>query len=246
MEKLILLCALLSAPSLAVAAGDPFQAGHTLYAGGKFAESAQQYETAAQAGQKHWVLEYNLGNAYYRQGQWGKAILHYERAFRMNSSQSDVIYNLGLATSKAGDPRLPSSALVLLAWRIFYFLSINTWTVLVSLLFLVLGVGFGFALAGRPLLRAELSALAGILFLMSAAWLAARIYVLEHPRGVVVSSVAEVRSGPSTTYPANFTVPEGHRVIILEEQEPIQGWRQIGVPREGLRGWVPESSVEII
>ena len=83
-------------------------------------------------------------------------------------------------------------------------------------------------------------------FVLFGTWLGARIYLLEKPAGVVVASVAEVRSGPNTTYPANFTVPEGHRVLILEEQEPIQGWLEIGVPQEGLKGWVPETSVEVI
>lgn len=70
--------------------------------------------------------------------------------------------------------------------------------------------------------------------------------MIEKPLGVVVSSVAEVRSGPNITYPANFTVPEGRRVLILKEQEPIQGWLEIGVPQEGLKGWVPDTSVETI
>ena len=61
-----------------------------------------------------------------------------------------------------------------------------------------------------------------------------------------MTPVAEVRSGPNTTYPANFTVPEGRRVLILKEEEPIQGWLEVGVPQEGLKGWVPDTSVEVI
>ncbi len=246
MEKIILLCSLLAIPAWGVEQSVPYKAGNKLYAEGKFGESAQAYESAVQVGQKHWVLEYNLGNAYYRQGQLGKSILHYERAFRLNSSHPDVIDNLSLASSKAGDPRLPSSALVLLCWKIFYFLSINVWALLSSLGFISLCVFLGFALSGRPLVRMETVGLVGFLVGVSVLWLAARIYILEHPHGIVVSNVAEVRSGPSTSYPANFTVPEGHRVILLKEQEPVQGWHQIGVPEEGLRGWVPETSVEII
>ena len=83
-------------------------------------------------------------------------------------------------------------------------------------------------------------------FFIFGSWMGARIYLLELPEGVVVASVAEVRSGPNLTYPANFTVPEGHRVQLLREQEPIQGWVEIGVPDQGLKGWIPESSVETI
>jgi tetratricopeptide (TPR) repeat protein len=246
MEKLILILIFLAAPAFADTGPDLFRAGNTLYTEGKFSDAAQKYQAAEEAGLRNWVLEYNLANAYWRAGQMGKAILHFERAFRINSGQSDVIYNLNLATTKAGDPELPSGALPILAWRFVYFFSINTLTVFSSLLFVFFCVAGGFALAGRNFLKGDAALGLGGLFIVLAVWLGARIYLLEHPQGVVVSSVAEVRSGPNTTYPANFTVPEGHRVLILEEQEPVQGWLEVGVPQEGLKGWVPESSVEII
>lgn len=246
MEKIILALMLLSVPAMADTAPDAFKAANALYAGGKFAEAAQKYQAAADTGLKNWVLEYNLGNACYRAGQVGRAILHYERAFRMNSGQGDVIYNLNLATNRAGEPELPASALPTLAWRLFYILSINTLTVLVSFYFIFFATAAGFALAGHSILRGDAALGLGILFAGLVLWLGVRIYILEHPPGVVVAPVAEVRSGPNTTYPTNFTVPEGHRVLLLDEQEPVQGWLEIGVPQEGLKGWVPDSSVEII
>jgi tetratricopeptide (TPR) repeat protein len=246
MEELILVLMLLAAPAFADTGLDLYRAGNALYAEGKFAEAADKYQGAADSGLKNWVLEYNLGNADYRSGQTGKAILHFERAFRLNPGQNDVIYNLNLATTKAGDPELPTSALPILAWRLFYFLSVNTLTLVTSLLFISLVAAAGFALAGRRLVKAESILVLGCFFVAVAGWLGARMYLLEHPQGVVVTTVAEVRSGPSTTYPANFTVPEGHRVLILEEQEPVQGWLEIGVPQEGLKGWAPETSVEVI
>jgi pyridoxamine 5'-phosphate oxidase len=198
---------------------DLYKAGNALYAEGKFADAAGKYQAAADTGFKNWVLEYNLGNACYRAGQLGKAILYYERAFRMNSGQGDVIYNLNLAATKAGEPELPSTALPALAWRLFYLLPINHLTLLATLLFIFICVAGGFALAGRNFLTGDLALGLGALFIVLSGWLGARIYSLEKPIGVVVTNVAEVRSGPNITYPANFTVPEGRRVLILEEQE---------------------------
>ena len=63
-------------------------------------------------------------------------------------------------------------------------------------------------LLGRPTLNKDLLLGLGLLFLILAGWLGARIYFLELPEGVVVTPVAEVRSGPNLTYPANFTIPE--------------------------------------
>jgi hypothetical protein len=248
---------------------DLFKAGNALYADGKFSEAVQKYQAADDQGLRHWTLEYNLGNAYYRAGQLGRAIAHYERAFRMNSGQNDVIYNLGLATQKAGDPELPTSALSALAWRLFYFLSINTLTICASIVFLLLCGGVGvlllsFSGMSFPRKRESIMTVDGMMvprfrgddsgviwasimvFVIVSLWLGMRIYLLEKSIGVVVSPVAEVRSGPNTSYPANFTVPEGRRVLILEEQEPIQEWLEIGVPQEGLKGWVPQNSVEIL
>jgi len=225
---------------------DLFKQANATYAAGKFGDAAQQYQAAADQGLKSWILEYNLGNAYYRSGQTGRAVLHYERAFRMNSGQNDVLYNLNLATTKAGDPEMPVGALPALAWHLFYFLSLNTLTILVSLLFLFFVAAGGFALAGKNFLTAEPAIGLALLFVVLAGWLGARIYIVEKPEAVVVASVAEVRSGPNTSYPANFTVPEGRRVLVLKEEEPIQGWLEIGVPQEGLKGWVPDTSVEAI
>src|SRR5690348_6094669 len=146
MEEIILLLLALAAPVIAEAPTDSFKSGNALYAEGKFTDAAQKYQTMADAGFRNWVLEYNLGSAYWRAGQIGKAVLHFERAFRMNSGQSDVIYNLDLATRKAGDPELPGSALPALAWKLFYSLSINTLTVLFSLLFIFCCAAAGFAL----------------------------------------------------------------------------------------------------
>ena len=64
------------------------------------------------------------------------------------------------------------------------------------------------------------------------------IIEVEKPEGVVVAPVAEVRSGPNMSYAANFTVPEGRRILILKEQEPIQGWLEIGVRTNGVGGTV--------
>jgi hypothetical protein len=247
--KLIFFVLLLAAPAFADLPQDLYKAGNALYAEGKFSDAAQKYQAAVDGGLKHWVLEYDLGSAYYRAGQTGKAVLHYERAFHMNSGQGDVLYNLNLATTKAGDPEMPSTALAALAWRLFFILSVNTLTVLASIFFILLCVYAGSLLAGAQNNFDWVPACAGmtaVAFVLTGAWLGIRIYLLEKPVGVVVASVAEVRSGPNTTYPANFTVPEGHRVLILKEEEPIQGWLEIGVPQEGLKGWVPETSVEVI
>ncbi len=245
MEKIIGLLLLLAVPAFSAPSDSVFKEANALYTEGKFSEALQKYDAIPDAGSS-WVLEFNKGNTAYRLGQLGNAVLHYERAFRLRSNQKDVIYNLALASARAGDPRLPESGLVALAWKLYYMLTLNQLTVLATLLLTGLALYGGLLLAGRAGMAREIGwGLAGASVLIGL-WVGARIYEVEHPRGVVVAPIAEVRSGPSITYPANFTVPEGHRVLILDTQEAIQGWLQIGIPREGLRGWVPEQSVQVI
>lgn len=225
---------------------DLFKQGNAAYAQGKFEESARLYQSAYEGGLQNDALFYNLGNAAYKSGQLGRAVLNYERAFRRSSGDRDVIYNLRLATTKAGDPEVPLNALPALVWRLFFMLSLNTLTALASLVSLGLAVWLGFVLAGKASWKIDAVVPALFVLFVLGAWLGARIYFYERPEGVVLTSVAEVRSGPNTSYPANFTVPEGHRVLILDEQEPVAGWIEVGLPDQGLKGWVPDASVEKI
>jgi hypothetical protein len=238
-------------------AQDFFKQGNAAYAEGKFSDALSLYESAQQNGLRHWILYYNLGNAYYKNGQLGKAIASYERAFRLNSGSGDVIYNLNLAAAKAGDPVLPESALPTLAWRLFYFLSLNTLTMATSMLFILLCLAVGWSLTtssdlflrtGPKSFRLSMESLVGlfVLLVFLGSWLGVRIYYAEQPEAVVTANVAEVRSGPNPTYPANFTVPEGRRLLVLDEQEPVTGWLEVGVPQEGLKGWVPTTSLEVL
>lgn len=223
-----------------------FKQGNEAYANGQFAQAVTAYESARSAGLQHWTLYYNLGNAHFKTGALGKAVANYLRAFRLNPGQRDVIYNLNLALTKAGDPLLPQDALGRLAWRAFYKPPINALAVLTSLIFIVLAVRLSLLLLRKKQLGAEpVFVMLGILLLLGV-WFGLRIASLERHQGVVVSGIAEVRSGPNLSDTANFTVPEGRRVLILEEQQPIKGWLEIGVPQEGLKGWVPDSSVEAI
>jgi tetratricopeptide (TPR) repeat protein len=244
-EKIALLAlALLALPVQAAGPEDAFKQGNEAYLAGRYADAVTAYESARSQGLRHWILAYNLGDAYYRAGQLGKSVVNFERAFRLNPGNADVIDNVALATAKAGDPRLPQSALPRLGWRIFYWPGLNAMTVIGMLCFWTLAAALIAQFLGRRFMPAVVTrALAGVVLILGS-WIAIRIYLRERPLAVVITSVAEVRSGPNLSYPANFTVPEGRRVLLLDEVEPVSDWVEIGVPQEGLKGWVPDTAVE--
>jgi hypothetical protein len=227
-------------------AQDLLRQGNAAYTAAKFNDAVTAYESAQSAGLHHWILSYNLGNAYYKAGQLGKAVVNYERAFRRHSSDRDVIYNLALASAKAGDPRLPGSGLLALFWRLFYALTIDALAVVSSILFIALCVALCALLLGRAAAHGDKIGALAVLVALSGLWFGVRVYLAGQPTAIVTASVADVRSGPNLSYPANFTVPEGHSVLLLDEQEPVSGWVEIGVPSQGLKGWVPSNAVEAV
>jgi tetratricopeptide (TPR) repeat protein len=225
---------------------DSFDQGNKAYAEGQYLQAAGAYESAATGGLQNWVVQYNLGNACYKAGSLGKAVAAYDRAFRLNPGNSDVVFNLNLALTKAGDPLLPGGALASLCWRIYYAVPLDLLTLLVSALLIVLVSTCGLFFLGRRTIPAEAAFALFAALALSGTWCGLRIEALQQKEAVIIVPAAEVRSGPNLSSPANFNIPEGRRVLLLDEQEPVSGWLEIGVPSEGLKGWIPDSSVETI
>ena len=83
----------------------------------------------------------------------------------------------------------------------------------------------------------------GVLLVVVGAWFALNISLQQEPRGIIVSPPGEVRNGPGLDYAVGFTIPEGSNVVVLNKRPD---WIQIGLPQQGLKGWLPTSDVELI
>lgn len=221
------------------APADPFTRAGAAYEKGNFAEALRLYGQAAAAGPLTPALAYNMGNAHFRLGRRGQAVLWFERARALAPRDEDVRFNLRVARSHLADeggsawetldrilgPGELPWAVAALAWLFF--------------------VPAGLALLGRvPWSGARRVAVpAGILLALCSVWLALRVRALAEPWAVVTSPVAEARSGPGENNPVGFTVPEGRRCLLTGLRP---GWLEIGVPAQGLKGWVVEGSVELV
>lgn len=240
MLALLLLLPLAKAARAADAeAQKTFDDANQFYEKGQFDEALTRYEALAKRGFGGTALFYNLGNVHYRHGERGRAILWYERAERLSPRDSDVRFNLSLARShiKSGEDTLLDRALT-------YFteneLSLST-TALSTFFFVLIGL----LMLGK--IKGDWAGLAliasGSMLIVSGAWLGFRIYVDRQPAAIVVSPPGEVRNGPGNDYAVGFTVPEGSRVVILNRRPD---WTQVGVPEQGLKGWMPANEVEPI
>ena len=216
-----------------------FEDANQAYEKGQFDEALTRYEALAQRGFGGTALYYNLGNVHYRHGERGRAILWYERAARLAPRDSDVRFNLSLARS-----HIKSEGEGILDRALTYFtedeLSIST-AALSGLFFVLIGLlTLGKLKGDWPGLAVIAS---GSMLLVSGFWLGFRIFVDRQPQAIVVAPPGEVRNGPGMDYAVGFTVPEGSRVLVLNTRTD---WTQVGVPEQGLKGWMPANEVEAI
>lgn len=241
---LLLLC-LLALPGWA--ADGALSRGDRLYEASKFAEAAAAYREAAAADPLEAAAHYNLGNAYYRMGGAGdlaRAIASYQRAFALSPRDPDVRHNLDFALRRAGETLVPTG-MPSAAFVLFHLLSrtelaalhwLGLWALLLLASAALLREGW------RERLRPWLL-WAGVFWAAAGGWWGLLASTDIQAPAVILSGDAEVRSGPGLNFPVSFKAPEGRRVSVLDEKE---GWLEIGVLKEGLRGWLPSDQVERI
>lgn len=245
--RTLLLVAALSAPAAAAVAPARLAEANSLYESSRFAEAAASYESLLKESPHSAALQYNLGNARFRQGgpgALGRAVAAYLRAFRLDPRDGDVRANLDFALKRAGETLVPDG-MPPAVFLLYHALSDVELAALHWVAFwaaCLLGAGALLLTRARePLRAAALAAAAG--WLAAGGWWALRVSTGFKLPAVVVLQDAEVRSGPGEGFPVSFKVPEGRRVERLDEKGP---WQEIGVPREGLKGWILKTSLEFV
>ena len=242
MKRLLPLLLLAAAAGGARAQGP--EEAKRLYDAGQYAASAAVYQKLASQEPRSPDLLYDLGNAFFKSGQTGRAIAAYQEAFDLRPRDRDTRENLDFALRQAGEELVPDGAPPIF-FQLFHLLSereaagfhwIFCW------LALILGaLGLHRQRWGDAL--GPWAAFALVLWMAAGGWWLALRGWEPLQRGVIVSPAAEVRSGPGDKFSVNFTAPEGRRVTVLADNG---AWLEIGVVKEGARGWIVSSAVERI
>jgi tetratricopeptide (TPR) repeat protein len=227
----------------APAPADPAASARAAYDAQHYAEAAAAFEKLAAAAPRDAALQFDLGNALFKAGRLGPAIAAFERAFAVDPRDSDVRFNLAFALRRAGEDFVPVGVPPALFW-IFTALSERElaglhW--LAAWAALLLGAAGLLAASERRRALAPWTAGAAAAWLFFGLWWAGLRGVLPPDRGVIVSPQAELRHGPGQNFGVAFTVPEGRRVRVLGASGP---WIEVGVLKEGARGWIEASAVE--
>ena len=231
---------LLLLPALAVFADAGFDAANKLYESGKYAEAAAAYGAVISSGSASAEAYFNLGNASFKDKKTGLAILNYEKALKLAPRDADIKYNLEFARSFIKDGAVEDAAARFLngAYR---FLTLNELCVLLSAAFYLLMGALVFRLYRRDELSYWLAFGTSILFALILLLAGARILDDENNNpAIVVALSVEAKSAPLDSTPAAFTLPEGKKVYILNTR---QGWSEILLKGENIKGWVKQDSI---
>jgi len=217
-----------------------------LYKNGNYQAALDGYREMAAKEPDNPYAAYNAGNACFRLNKPGQAILFYSKAFRLAPRNPDIRNNLDFAMKRTGQSLVPEGMPKALHY-LYYFLSdlelkaaaaILWWTVCLLLTVYALKTG----LRGR--LRGALTA-SGMLFAAALLWYIARSSSPFNNAAVITAEgSARLLSGPGETFKASATLPEARLVKVLDETD--DNYYEVGVQREGIKGWVQKSAAEKI
>ena len=225
-----------------------YNEGNTAYRAENFSEAAELYRHAIAAGANNSAVYYNLGNAEYRLGHVGPAVLNYERALRLDPTHEDARANLKFIAELRTDQSESEDVEQQLTTALHDTLSAisQDW---LALAFLIGLAGVCVILSwwllggGRTGMTVAILVFAAILSVGGIGIQGARTLTSdEGSAAIVLRGQIEARFEPSLTARVAFVLHEGTKVQVERYEDT---WALIQVPN-GLRGWVPRSSFDII
>ncbi len=248
MKNIFLILLLSAAPAAAYDRGELAEY-NDLYKNGRYEEALEGYnKVTVQEPANPWA-HYNSGNALFRLGRLGPAVLEYSKAFKLNPRASDIRANLDFALRQTGQSLVPEGLPRNLHY-IYYLLSgdeLKTAALFFFWLACLAGAA-GFLMDGSRAGRASGSAsmTAALLLLFTLAWLGARQTSSPFVDGAVITKAGGARmlSGPGENFKTYASAPEGRLVKVLDAAD--DNYYEIGLPKEGIKGWALKTEVERI
>ena len=214
-----------------------------LFDEGNYLGAALEYQKQIDDGKTDAYTYYNLANSYFKAGDLDKALVNYYRAFRQNPRDKDIINNLSFTLEKTGQALIPESMprSIFLLYNFFSLQElkglsfIGLWLVAIALTFFV-------SFKYKPFLLKTV-----IFFVCFTAFFTAfyfiRLKTDVQDLAVVVAPRAELRSGPSETFPVALNVP---RAQLLKIHDKKGNWVEVSVNNENTFTWVQKKYIEII
>lgn len=217
-----------------------FEAANKLFAEGKYAKAAAQYEKIKKENGMSASLLFNLANAQFKNKQIGSAILNLERAQFLKPNDPDIAANLRIVQNASGalSTELP--------WwkKMSYNFSSDTWA-LMTLFFgcAASGILIFLAIAKPSKLTQPLQIACGAFVLLTLAGIFGFMgRADDFDAAIVTASAATAKISPFDTAEVAFPLPEGQKVII---QKQHNGFTLIKNPL-GKSAWASTDQIERI
>ena len=191
---------------------------------------------------------YNAGNALFRLNRPGPAIFNYAKAFKLAPRDPNIRFNLEFAMRQTGQSLVPDSVPRTLHY-IYYLLSdteLKAFAICFFWLTCLTGAA-GFLLDGTKggTAAAKTAFFSGIMCAVLLAWLGTRYNATFDGAGVITKTGgARLLSGPGDNFKTYASAPEGMLVKILDSAD--DDYYEIGLAKEGIKGWALKKEVEKI
>ena len=217
-----------------------------LYKNGNYQAALEGYKEIAAKEPYNPYAFYNAGNAYFRLNKPGLAILYYGKAFRLDPRDPDIRTNLDFAMKHTGQIFVPEGTPKILHYLYYFFsdlelraaATVSWWFACLLLSFYALKAGLRVKLRGALLT-------AGLVFACALLWLIARSSSAFASAAIITAEgSAQLLSGPGENFKAYATLPEARLVKILDDTDDV--YYEVGIPREGIKGWVKKTAAEKI
>lgn len=220
-----------------------------LYSKGNYKEAIKKYQTILDADNISTDIYYNLGNCYYKTDNVPNAILNYEKALKLKPDNEDALFNLKMANKLTVDKidRLPE-LFIGNTWRnLITSKTVDKWAYYtISLIFLSLLLFVAYLLMQQVFIK-KVSFYSGVLFLCLSLFtflMAAQHnnIVKKSSEAIIFAPTITVQSEPNENAEELFTLHEGTKVTLLEENN---SWSKIKLPN-GNVGWIKSEEIEKI
>jgi tetratricopeptide (TPR) repeat protein len=217
-----------------------------LYKNGSYQAALEGYQEIEAKEPYNPYAFYNAGNTYFRMNKSGLAILNYAKAFRLDPRDPDIRANLEFALKHTGQAFMPEGMPKVLHYLYYFFSDLELraaatvlwWLTCLMLSFYALKPGVQDKLRGFILGTV-------LVFFGSLLWLGARASSPFSEAAVITAEgTTPLMSGPGETFKTYATLPEARLVKVLDDADDI--YYEIGIPAEGIKGWVKKTSAEKI
>ena len=237
-------------PGILMAGDNPeelYRKGNSSYENEDYVQAVSIYEKLIEMDRVSPEIFYNLGSSYFKLKKIGKAVLNYERALRMDPVDRDIRFNLKLARTMTVDKINTAERGFALSAVFFLYdrMTLNELAAVCSFFYLAIILLLIFSIFFVAKRRALFYAAGsfGIMLLVFFIFLSAKFRDENLAKtGIIVVEKIDARSGPKEDYLLQFTLHEGTKVSVVKK---AQGWYEIDLSKD-LKGWVPETSVDII